>query len=195
MRVGEPVTLRLAVTNAGGAPASGTYALILDEPGAIAVLSASTTAGGLAVSGPSSAVWTTGPIAPGATVTADLVVRTNVTTAVKLKVVRVEASVPDPDATNDATAVALDGVGPAPASGRWVATGNVDGIAGGEILTGTGRANGRRSAPSAAPAPTPACASMRSIRRSWAACGWRRATSTPMASTRSSSAKDRAVPR
>ena len=193
VRVGEPVTLRLAVTNAGGPRLwhlcphprrAGRHRRPQRQHHRRWVRS-----------GPSSAVWTTGPVAPGTTVTADIVVRTTVTTAVKLKVVRVEASVPDPDATNDATEVTLDGVGTSPASGRWVATGNVDGIPGGEILTGTGE--GERPQVRAF-SGTGGDTGLRFNPFDPSFLGGVRlasATSTPTASTRSSPDKDRAVPR
>lgn len=137
-RTTDVVTLRLAVTNHGTVPADGSYALIASEAGAFTVIGATSTAGTFGVSGPSSGVWTTGPIAPGTTVFADIQVQPVITTAFKLLVMRTLGAPIDPDATNDWTELTVDGVGSAPNSGRWVAAGNVDGAAGGEIVTGNG---------------------------------------------------------
>ncbi|MCC6991930.1 MAG: DUF11 domain-containing protein, partial [Acidobacteria bacterium] len=136
--VGVPVTMRLAITNHGAVDASGDYALIASETGGFSVIDAVTSHGNFGVSGPASGVWMTGPIAPGATAYADIRVAPATAAAVKLIVMRTNGTPVDPDATNDHLELALDGVGAAPASGRWVAAGNVDGTAGGEILTGTG---------------------------------------------------------
>lgn len=138
VRVGEIVTLRLAITNHGGVDGGGEYALILSEAGAVTVIDATTTHGNFGVSGPASGVWMTGAIAPGATAFADIRVTPMTTAAVKLLVMRTLGAPIDPDATNDSLELEIDGVGAAPVSGRWVAAGNVDGAAGGEILTGTG---------------------------------------------------------
>jgi uncharacterized repeat protein (TIGR01451 family) len=138
VRTGETATLRLAVTNHGTAPASGDYALILSATDVAAIVSATATGGTFGVSGPSSGVWFTGPVPPGATVMADIVVRVTSAGALKLLATRVAGEPVDPDATNDLVELALDGVGPSPASGRWVAVGNVDAVAGGEIVTGAG---------------------------------------------------------
>jgi hypothetical protein len=130
--------MRLAITNHGAVDASGDYALIASETGGFTVIDAVTSHGSFGVSGPASGVWTTGPIAAGVTAYADIRVAPVTAAAVKLIVMRTTGTPVDPDATNDHLELALDGVGAAPASGRWVATGNVDGAAGGEILTGTG---------------------------------------------------------
>jgi len=136
--VGVPVTMRLAVTNHGSVDAGGDYALIASETGGFAVLDASATHGAFGVSGPASGVWMTGPVGPGVTAYADIRVTPATAAAVKLLVVRTSGTPIDPDATNDHLELSLDGVGAAPASGRWVAAGNVDGTPGGEIVTGTG---------------------------------------------------------
>src|SRR5690606_29442386 len=87
--------------------------------------------------GPGTADWITGPIAPGTTIYAHARARMNRTTAVSITAIKLAGSPADSDATNDIVELAIDGVGPAPSGGRWVATGNVDGIAGDEIVTGT----------------------------------------------------------
>ncbi len=138
-RVGEPVTVRLALTNHGAVAATGEYALISSETGGFAVVSATATHGSFGVSGPASGVWLTGAIGAGETAFADIVVTPTTAAAVKLLVMRTAGTPIDPDATNDWLELSLDGVGDAPASGRWVTAGNVDGAAGGEILTGAGQ--------------------------------------------------------
>ncbi len=138
VRTGEPVTLRLAVTNHGPVAAEGSYALVLSEPNTVRVLGVTVTGGGVGQSGPSSAAWMTGLVAAGATVFADIQVAATTTAAVKLLVMRTAGAPMDPNAANDWLELALDGVGPAPSGGRWVAAGNIDGTAGGEILTGAG---------------------------------------------------------
>lgn len=137
-RTTEAVTLRLAVTNHGPVPASGHYAILASEPGAFAVLGATTTSGAFGVSGPSTGAWMTAPVAPGTTAFADIQVRPATTAAVKVIVMRTDGTPADPDATNDWIELSLDGIGAAPQSGRWVAAGNVDGAPGGEIVTGAG---------------------------------------------------------
>ena len=137
-RVGETAILRLAVTNQSAAPASGEYALVLSDMTVARPVGATATGGSFGVSGPNSGVWFTGPVAPGTTVVADIVVQVTSPGATKLQATRVSGDPIDPDATNDLVEVALDGVGPAPFSGRWVAVGNVDGAPGGEILSGAG---------------------------------------------------------
>ncbi len=139
-RVGEPVTVRLALTNHGPVAASGEYALVAsdNEISGFTLLSATATHGAFGVSGPASGVWLTGAIDSGQTAFADIVVTPTTSAAGKMLVMRTAGAPIDPDATNDWLELSLDGVGAAPASGRWVAAGNVDGVAGREILTGTG---------------------------------------------------------
>jgi hypothetical protein len=79
----------------------------------------------------------TGPVAPGATVYARVRVRVQQATAARIEVVRLRGRPSDPDATNDLTEVVIDGIGPAPGGGRWIASGNIDGAPGEEIVTGT----------------------------------------------------------
>ncbi len=135
--VGEPFVVRLAVTNHGPAVGSGDYALTLSEAGALVVESATATSGVINGSAPNQADWLTGPVAPGTTIYADFRVRMTRATAIRLTAVRLRGGPADPDATNDISELVIDGVGPAPGGGRWVATGNIDGAAGEEIVTGT----------------------------------------------------------
>lgn len=137
VRVGEPFTVRLAVTNHGPDAGSGDYALVLSEAGAITVDGYAVTAGVINGSAPNQADWITGPIASGTTAYADFRVRMTRATAVKLTAIRLRGSPVDPDATNDIVELVIDGVGAAPGGGRWIATGNVDGAAGEELITGT----------------------------------------------------------
>ncbi len=134
---GQPATVRFSVANNGSAPARGFYAILLDDATAVRFTGVSYSQGQVAASNPTAGAWDTGFIAPGTTATLDITMVAVTGTAAKLVAVRLTGSPADPDAANDTAEVALDAVGPA--SGRFVAVGNVDGIAGGELLTGSGR--------------------------------------------------------
>lgn len=134
--VGAPFDVWIAVTNHGSVPAEGNFVVKLSEDGVLAVDEVTSTAGTfVAVNNP--AHWFTDPIAPGTTIYARARVRMLRATAVGLSVLRFGGAPADPDATNDLVDLALDGVGPAPSGGRWIAAGDIDGAAGDEIVTGT----------------------------------------------------------
>lgn len=135
--VGQDVRLRFQVQNLGAVTASGQYALILDQANGLEIRSIATSQGSLAASGPTSGVWDTGPVAPGTSITADLVVRLTGATALRLFAQRVTATPADDNAVNDYAEIVLDGVAIG-TGGRWLAVGDLDGVAGGEIVTGAG---------------------------------------------------------
>ena len=135
--VGESVAVRFAVTNAGASPARGTYALLLDDANGLIVRGAVASQGAVGVANATAGTWDTGAIAPGATATLDLTVAAANGAAVRLQAVRVTGAPADPNAVNDSADVTIDGIGPG--GGRSVAVGNVDGVAGGEIIAAGGR--------------------------------------------------------
>ena len=134
--IGQPVSVRFAVTNAGTAAARGQYALLLDDVGVLTVTGATVSQGGVGASSATAGTWDTGAIAPGATATLDLTVSPASGTAAKIQAIRITGTPVDPNATNDSAEVSIDGLGPG--GGRVVAVGNIDGVAGGEIITGGG---------------------------------------------------------
>jgi uncharacterized repeat protein (TIGR01451 family) len=136
-QVGVPVPMRFWATNHGPAATRGQYALILDTANTIEIVDVKLPQGWVSPSGPSSAVWDTGPVQPGQTVALDLTVRLLTPSAVELFAQRITGSPGDPNASNERATIILDGYGPGVA-GRWVAVGNVDGAGAGEILTGAG---------------------------------------------------------
>ena len=134
--VGQPAQVRFTVTNTGAAAARGQYALLLDELGVLEVTGARYSQGWAGVSSPTAGLWDTDVIPPGGSAVLDLTVVPQSGAAGKLQAVRVTGSPVDPNAANDSAEVAIDAVGPG--SERFVAAGNFDGVAGGEMASGAG---------------------------------------------------------
>jgi uncharacterized repeat protein (TIGR01451 family) len=135
--VNQPVTGRFTVTNTGAAPARGRYVIQLDEAGVLEVASATLSQGWAGVSTATAGVWETELIAPGASATLDLRLVPRAGTAAKIQAIRIEGAPADPNAANDSAEFVVDAVGAG--GGRVVAVGNLDGAAGGEIVTGNGQ--------------------------------------------------------
>ncbi len=135
-RVGQLATVRFTVTNPGSAPGRGQYVILLDEVGVLEITGATYTQGSAGVSNATSGTWETGVIPPGGTATLELTVVPRTGAAGKLQVVRIDGAPADPNAANDTAEVAIDAIGPG--GERFVAAGNVDGVAGGEIVAGAG---------------------------------------------------------
>jgi hypothetical protein len=131
------VTGRFTVTNTGAAPARGRYVIQLDEAGVLEVASATLSQGWAGVSTATAGVWETELIAPGASATLDLRLVPRAGTAAKIQAIRIEGAPADPNAANDSAEFVVDAVGAG--GGRFVAVGNLDGAAGGEIVTGNGQ--------------------------------------------------------
>ena len=135
-RVGQPATVRFTVTNTGLAPGRGQYVVLLDEVGVLEITGAAYSQGVAGVSNATSGTWETGLIAPGGTATLQLTVVPRTGAAGKLQAVRIDGAPADPNAANDNAEVAIDAIGPG--GERFVAAGNVDGVAGGELVAGAG---------------------------------------------------------
>ncbi|MBP7777604.1 MAG: VCBS repeat-containing protein [Acidobacteria bacterium] len=135
--VNVPITARFTVTNTGPVPARGRYALLLDQANGIEVTSATTTRGWVGAAGATAATWETDPIPPGQTAVLSItfVPRSGITW--QIRAIRTEGSPADPNAANDTAQLTIDGIGTG--GGRFVAAGNLDGVAGHEIATGTGQ--------------------------------------------------------
>ena len=131
----QPVQASFTVTNNGAIAGQGQYALILDNAGALEVTAVSTTQGWAGVSGPSSGVFDTGLIPPGGSAVLNLTLVTRTTSVARIDAVRITGSPADPDASNDRANLVVDGIG----GGRSLAIGNVNGIAGGELITAAGQ--------------------------------------------------------
>ncbi len=135
--VNQPVTGRFTVTNTGATPARGRYVIQLDEAGVLEVASATWSQGSAGVSTATAGVWETDLIAPGGSATLDLSLVPRTGTAAKIQAIRIDGAPADPNAANDSAEFVVDAVGAG--GGRFVAVGNVDGAAGGEIVTGNGQ--------------------------------------------------------
>lgn len=135
--VNQPVAGRFTVTNTGAAPARGRYVIQLDEAGVLEVASATWSQGWAGVSTATAGVWETELIAPGASATLDLGLVPRTGTAARVQAIRIDGAPADPDAANDLAEFVVDAVGAG--GGRFVTVGNVDGAAGGEIVTGNGQ--------------------------------------------------------
>ncbi len=135
--VNTPVSARFTVTNTGTAPARGRYALLLDTAVGLEITSASATRGWLAASSATEGTWETELIPPGGTaeLTIGFVPRTG--TMWRVQAIRTEGAPSDPNAANDTAQVTIDGVGSG--GGRAVAAGNLDGVAGHEIISAAGQ--------------------------------------------------------
>ncbi|MBL8136442.1 MAG: carboxypeptidase regulatory-like domain-containing protein, partial [Acidobacteria bacterium] len=133
----QPVAGRFTVTNPGASPARGRYVILLDEAGVVEVTSAAWSQGWAGVSTATAGVWETDFIAPGGSATLDLGLVPRVGTAAKIQAIRIDGAPADPNADNDRAEFVIDAVGTG--GGRFVAVGNVDGAAGGEIVTGNGQ--------------------------------------------------------
>jgi len=135
--VNQPVAGRFTVTNPGTAPARGRYAIQLDEAGVVDVASAVWSQGWAGVSTVTAGVWETDLIAPGGSATLDLTLVPRTGTVAKIQAIRIDGAPADPNAANDSAEFVIDAVGAG--GGRFVAVGNVDGAAGGELITGNGQ--------------------------------------------------------
>ncbi|MGE0816431.1 MAG: SdrD B-like domain-containing protein [Vicinamibacterales bacterium] len=134
--INQPVTTSFSVTNAGSLPASGLYAVLLDNPAGLSLAAATLTQGSATASSATTGTWDTGPIAPGATATLTMTFVPKTGGVTKASAIRFYGTPADPNATNDTAEFVIDAVGPG--GGRSVAVGNIDGAAGAEIITGTG---------------------------------------------------------
>jgi hypothetical protein len=123
------------VTNRGASKGAARYRLVLTDAGRLDLLGVESTQGTLTIEPSDTGTWETGSLQPGANATLTLLVRMRTSAAARIDAIRlgVRAGLPGQSA-----AAILDGVGRAPDGGRWVAAGNVDGLPGDEIVTGTG---------------------------------------------------------
>jgi len=133
------VTVSLGVVNRSSVhSAIGEYEVSVSDINQIVIervdISGRGTAVGVAAN---RAQWTTGLVDPGASASVNVTFRMVSPTSVEFRVVRMGGSLVDPDPTNDSVSLVVDGVGQSPGGGRWVATGNIDGQPGAEIITGT----------------------------------------------------------
>ena len=135
--VSQPVTGRFTVTNPGATAARGRYVIQLDEAGVLDVASATWSQGSAGVSTATAGVWETDLIAPGGSATLDLTLVPRTGTVAKVQAIRIDGAPADPNAANDSAEFVIDAVGAG--GGRFVAVGNVDGAAGGELITGNGQ--------------------------------------------------------
>lgn len=125
------------MTNAGGATARGHYAVLLDEAGIVDVTSAAVSQGSAAAGSATSATWDTGPIPAGGAATLSLSLVPRQQTGTRIQLVRFDGAPADPNAVNDSAELVIDAVGTG--GGRFVAAGELDGVAGDEIIAGAGQ--------------------------------------------------------
>gem|GEM_PF-5678075 len=136
--LGTRVTVSLGVANRSGVhSAIGNYELSFSDPSQIVIEQVVARRGAVVALGSNRAQWSTGLVNPGATTAVDVTFRMVSPTSIEFRVVRMGGSLVDPDPTNDTVSLVVDGVSQAPGGGRWVAAGNIDGVAGAEIITGT----------------------------------------------------------
>ncbi|MEZ5419712.1 MAG: SdrD B-like domain-containing protein [Vicinamibacterales bacterium] len=132
----QPVATRFAVTNTGAVPASGRYALLLDEVGVVQLTSATWSQGWAGISNATAGTWETELIPPGGTAVLNMTFVPRTGGAARIQAIRITGSTADPNALNDQAEIVIDAIGAG--GGRFVAAGNFDGAAGDEIATGTG---------------------------------------------------------
>jgi protocatechuate 3,4-dioxygenase beta subunit len=144
--ISQPVSVTFSVTNQGPQPASGSY-LVRELSGVAGydLSGAIWTQGRVFPTGISQGlgVWETDPIAPGATATLRATFVPRSSAAAKIEINRFFGAPADLNTTNDYAVVTIDSYGPG--GGRFVATGNLDGAPGHEIVTGTGLGTGTGS--------------------------------------------------
>jgi hypothetical protein len=133
-----PVTTSFSVTNTASIPASGIYTVFLDNPAGLSLQNATLSQGSVAALSAISGNWDTGMIAPGATATLTMTFVPKTAGVTKASAIRFFGTPGDANAVNDSAAFVVDAVG----GGRVVAAGNVDGVAGDEIITGAGPGEG-----------------------------------------------------
>jgi uncharacterized repeat protein (TIGR01451 family) len=130
---GQTAIYRLVVTNAGAEAASGVEILetVLPE---LPILRGRWSQGTV---NESRRLWSVGTLAPGAAATLDVELRAASAGRFVLPATRLASTPVDPNASNDRASIVID-VPPAGWGGRYVATGNVDGLGSSDILVGTG---------------------------------------------------------
>ncbi len=130
----SPVPTSFTIRNNGTQPASGRYAVMIDTPSALDVSAFSMTQGNAIPTGPGMGYYDTGIIPPGGSAVFNLTFVPRTTGVARIDFIRVAGTPADPDARNDRTAVTIDAI----AGARAVAIGNVNGVAGGELVTASG---------------------------------------------------------
>lgn len=133
---GEPVAVRFVVTNVGPTPASGSFQVTSPDASLLQIVGASVTRGTGRAAG-SIGIWDLDTLEPGASAEATLIVRLLTAQAVSLVIQRIGGNPADGNRDNDAAQVSLDGTG-FDSGGRYTASGNLDGVGGGEIIVGAG---------------------------------------------------------
>ncbi len=123
------------VRNTGLVPAQGRYAVMIDVPDTLAVTAFSMSQGSIINTGPTTGYFDTGLIPPGGTAVLNVTFVPRTTGVARVDFIRVTGSPADPDARNDRAEVIIDAIGGA----RALAIGNVNGTAGGELITAAGQ--------------------------------------------------------
>jgi uncharacterized repeat protein (TIGR01451 family) len=136
--LGTRMTVALGVANRSTVhSAIGEYELTVSDINQIVVEQIVVRSGSVVIVAANRAQWSTGLVAPGGATSVDVTFRMVSPTSVEFRVVRMGGSLVDPEPTNDTVSLVVDGVSQAPGGGRWVAAGNIDGVAGAEVITGT----------------------------------------------------------
>ncbi len=131
----SPVHTSFTVRNTGAIPAQGLYAVMIDTPGTLELTAFSHNQGTATGTGPDSGYFATGMIPPGGAAVLDLTFVPRTTGVARIDFIRVGGTPADPDARNDRAALVIDAIGGA----RSLAIGNVNGVAGGELVTAAGQ--------------------------------------------------------
>jgi len=136
--LGTRMTVALGVANRSTVhSAIGEYELTVSDINQIVVEQVVVRSGTAVLVAANRAQWSTGLVVPGGSTSVDVTFRMVSPTSVEFRVVRMGGSLVDPEPTNDTVSLVVDGVSQAPGGGRWVAAGNIDGVSGAEIITGT----------------------------------------------------------